>query len=306
MKVSIKNCRTALATLALGALLGPSCATTQNGASSEVRSIDSIRELEQIPISARPVIKVSMSQDGADNVPEQYRWIMSFANKDKSVASGENLESKIRRALQQTGRFHVRATDFADVRQERDLEDEGLLSNESPTDIKIAKAQYSIRLNVEDFNLGESESGSDFGIGNIPFIGGAFDLGSQESTATCIISAEIINLSTGLVVNTVEGRGFQTSTSSKQRVSWGGMKYSQQEKENPTMANAVTECVKELVLEIGQSVPANNATGMVGTSVTAASSQHAPTASAGFCSECGQGRSQGTKFCGGCGSQLGD
>ncbi len=226
----------------------------------QTRSIDSIPELEALPHDARPVIKISVRQDGEYQLPEEWGWLAMFANRDSSVASGENLESKITRALQQTNRFLVRANNFDDYRDERELEDEGIINEETATKPgKVVGAQYAIRCNVEDLNFAEEESGrgiSGFLPDWVPFVD-RLNISSSDKVATVRISAEVVSLETGIIVQTVEGRGLQTSSSSKSLFQVKGLVLSQQEKKNPTLANAITECIKELVYEIGRSVPPN-------------------------------------------------
>jgi hypothetical protein len=188
--------------IAAGSHLNTSCAATQTGAEADIRSIDSIPELEALPADARPVIKVSVHQSSQNEVPSELRWLLAFRNNDTSVASGENLESKIVRALSSTNRFQIRVNETSLITQERDLENAGYLRDDSPAEIEMLKAQYSIRFNVESLNLAESESGNRFGLNKLPLIGGAFNLENEKVEATVMISAEVVNLKTGTIVQT--------------------------------------------------------------------------------------------------------
>ena len=278
------------------------CATTTRGeGKAKPRVIEDMPALEALPADSRPVIKVSLKQGGSYDVPESARWIFALANRDSSVASGSNLETKLIDSLLASNRFFVRTNDTIDLQQEKALQDSGDLREDSGVRRgRMYKAQYAIVANVVDMNFAEEESSGRWSI-PIPFVGRQ-TFGRGEKVATITIVAQITNVETGLHIQSVTAHGYQTSATSNNNFSFRGIHFDSSEKKNPTLANAITECIADLVYQIGEAIPPN--------SVGAGSEPEKETpiieASTGaFCSNCGAKRSGGGKFCSGCGSGFG-
>jgi len=239
------------------ALIATSCLSTQDPDTDVgARRIDDIADVEALPFDARPRIKVSVKQNVSGAESQLVRDLLALSGRGGTGTTGQGVEAMIEDALINCNRFLVVDNDAVDeVLDEQRKDKLGLTSEEGDINVGLAKAQYAVKVTITDLRFEEKKSGGGLSV-PIPFVGRVGG-GAKKAEAKVAMIAKITSLESGLIVQSVNASGRQASRGNDVRFSAYGVRGDFEDEVDPTLSNAIQECIKELVLEVSKAIPAN-------------------------------------------------